>query len=153
FDKSGRPTPAAERAAAGLVHARLSIIDPRPVADQPMGNDDGSVWSCYHGADYGLHDEAKALEARGYRFRTHCDKEFVLRAYNAHEIEGMLPKLRGMVAFAIVDFRARRVPLVRVRLGLKPMVYSHLPGGFAFASTVRGVLPWLPEDRRAFSAE
>ena len=28
----------------GLVHARLSIIDPRPEADQPFGSDDGAVW-------------------------------------------------------------------------------------------------------------
>jgi len=153
FDERGRPTPAAEPAAAGLVHARLSIIDPRPVADQPMGNDDGSVWICYNGEVYGWRDEARALEARGYRFRTHCDTEFVLRAYEAYGIDAMLPKLRGMFAFAIVDFRTRRVHLVRDRLGLKPMVYAHVPGGFAFASTVRGVLPWLPDDRRGFSAE
>ncbi|MEO6566668.1 MAG: asparagine synthetase B, partial [Casimicrobiaceae bacterium] len=30
----------------GLVHARLSIIDPRPEADQPFGSDDGAVWIC-----------------------------------------------------------------------------------------------------------
>ena len=27
-----------------LIHARLSIIDPRPEADQPMSNDTGDIW-------------------------------------------------------------------------------------------------------------
>ena len=37
----------------------------------------------------------------------------------------LLPRLRGMFAFAIVDFRTKRVHVVRDRLGLKPIVYAH----------------------------
>jgi asparagine synthetase B (glutamine-hydrolysing) len=36
----------------GLLHTRLSIIDPRPEADQPMGNDAGDVWIAYNGEVY-----------------------------------------------------------------------------------------------------
>ena len=56
-----------------------------------------------------------------------------------------------MFAFALVDFRTRRVHLVRDRLGKKPLVYAHVDGALAFGSTVRSVLPWLPRDRRGFS--
>ncbi len=42
---------------------------------------------------------------RGVRFRTWCDTEFILRGYEAWGIEGLLPRLRGMFAFALVDFR------------------------------------------------
>ncbi len=139
-------------AAVGLVHARLSIIDPRPLADQPMGNADGGIWICYNGEVYGWAEAARELAAQGGAFRTHSDTEFILRGYEAWGIEGLLPRLRGMFAFAIVDFRTRRVHVVRDRMGLKPVVYAHRDGVFSFASTVRGVLPALAVADRGFSA-
>ena len=153
FDAHGAPCDESLAARAGLVHARLSIIDPRPVADQPMASDDGKIWICYNGEVYGWQDEARALEARGARFRTRSDTEFILRAYEAWGIEGVLKRLRGMFAFALVDFRTRRVHLVRDRLGLKPLVYASVDGSLAFGSTVRSVVPWLPQDRRELSPD
>jgi len=153
FDGRGRRLPDDAQADVGLVHTRLSIIDPRPIADQPMGNDDGSVWICYNGEVYGWQAAARELEAGGVRFKTWCDTEFILRGYEAWGIESLLPRLRGMFAFALVDFRAGRVHVVRDRLGLKPVVYAHTADGFAFGSLVRSVLPWLPAGARAFSAD
>lgn len=150
FDAGDRVADEALPAPAALVHARLSIIDPRPQADQPMGNDDETVWICYNGEVYGWQGEARLLEARGVRFRSRSDTEFILRAYEAYGIDGTLERLRGMFAFALVDFRTQRVHLVRDRLGLKPIVYAHIGGSLAFGSTVRSVLPWLPDDRRRF---
>jgi len=152
FDAAGARLADDAQAAAGLVHARLSIIDPRPIADQPMGNDDGSVWICYNGEVYGWADAARELAARGATFRTHSDTEFILRGYEAWGIEGLLPRLRGMFAFALADFRTRRVHVVRDRMGLKPIVYAQRDGTFVFGSTVRSVLPALPDADRAFSA-
>ena len=153
FDATGTRLADDALAAVGLVHTRLSIIDPRPDADQPMGTDDGALWICYNGEVYGWRDDAQELTDRGVRFRTWCDTEFILRGYEAWGIEGLLPRLRGMFAFAILDFRSRRVHVVRDRLGLKPIVYSHRDGAFAFGSTVRSVLPWLPRGERALSPE
>ncbi|MEJ7668464.1 MAG: asparagine synthase (glutamine-hydrolyzing) [Casimicrobiaceae bacterium] len=153
FDATGARAAEDAAAAAGLVHARLSIIDPRPIADQPMSSDDGAVWICYNGEVYDWQDEARLLAARGAQFRTRSDTEFILRAYEAYGIEGLLPRLRGMFAFAIADFRTRVVHLVRDRIGLKPLVYAHRDGSLAFGSTVRSVLPWLPPAARAFSPE
>ncbi len=153
FDAAGVRVADDAAAAIGLVHARLSIIDPRPAADQPMGTPDGALWICYNGEVYGWQDDAKALRERGVQFATWCDTEFILRGYEAWGIEGLLPRLRGMFAFALVDFRTRRVHVVRDRLGKKPVVYARTPQGFAFGSTVRSVLPWLPRDRRGFSPD
>ena len=153
FSAAGTRLPEGAPAAVGLVHARLSIIDPRPVADQPMGTDDDAVWICYNGEVYGWQDDARELTQRGAHFHTWCDTEFILRGYEAWGIEGLLPRLRGMFAFAIVDFRTRRVHVVRDRLGLKPIVYARRAGGLAFGSTVRSVLPWLPRAERGFSAD
>jgi asparagine synthase (glutamine-hydrolysing) len=151
FAADGARLPDDAPAPNGLVHARLSIIDPRPEADQPFGSDDGAVWICYNGEVYGWQRDAEALKARGAHFRTHSDTEFILHGYEAWGIEGLLPRLRGMFAFALVDFRTRRVHLVRDRLGLKPLVYAHHDGALAFGSTVRSVLPWLPRAARGLS--
>lgn len=136
-----------------LLHARLAIIDPRPEADQPMASDDGSLWLCYNGEVYGWGDDAAALKAQGATFRTRSDTEFILRGYEAWGIEGLLPKLRGMFAFALLDLKRRKLYLVRDRLGLKPLVYAHTPDGLAFGSLVRAVLPWLPAERRGFDPD
>jgi asparagine synthase (glutamine-hydrolysing) len=135
-----------------LLATRLAIIDPRPLADQPMGNDAGDVWISYNGEVYGWQEDARDLEAAGARFRTRSDTEFILRAYEAWGLD-MLPKLRGMFAIALLDLRRKRLILIRDRLGLKPLVYAHAPGEIGFASTVRALLPFLPQARRAFSPE
>lgn len=140
-------------ATTALIHTRLAIMDPRPEADQPFSNDDGSVWLCYNGEVYDWQQHADALRAQGVQFKTHADTEFILRGYEAWGLEGLLPKLRGMFAFAILDWNKREVFLVRDRMGLKPLIYTTANGGLAFGSLVRAVLPAVPKDKREFSAE
>ncbi|HEX7812198.1 MAG TPA: asparagine synthase (glutamine-hydrolyzing) [Burkholderiales bacterium] len=135
-----------------LLHARLSIIDPRPEADQPMSNQAGDVWICYNGEVYDWAGSAAELKALGYEFRNRSDTEFILHAYEAWGID-CLSRLRGMFSFAILDLRKQTVWLARDRMGLKPLVYSMLDGQLAFGSTVRSVLPFLPESKRDFCAE
>ena len=90
-----------------LTHTRLAIMDPRPEADQPFSNDDDSVWLCYNGEVYDWQQHAEELKTQGVQFKTHADTEFILRGYEAWGLEGLLPKLRGMFAFAIHDARAQ----------------------------------------------
>ena len=126
----------------GLLHARLSIIDPRPVADQPMGNDRGDVWIVYNGEVYDW--EAAAADLRALApFRTRSDTEFILRGYEAWGIDKLLERLRGMFAFGILDLAKGKVFLARDRMGEKPLVYASVNGELAFGSTVRSVLPFL----------
>ena len=136
-----------------FIHTRLAIMDPRPEADQPFSNDDGSVWLCYNGEVYDWQAHADELRSQGVQFKTHADTEFILRGYEAWGLEGLLPKLRGMFAFAILDWNKREVFVVRDRMGLKPLVYTTANGGLAFGSLVRAVLPAVPKDQRDFSAE
>lgn len=134
-----------------LLHARLSIIDPRPLADQPMANERGDIWLCYNGEVYDYAEPQAALLASGVRFRTRSDTEFILKAYEAWGIEGLLERLRGMFAFAIVDLRQGKIHLARDRFGEKPLLYAQIGDDFAFASLVRSLLPLLPRERRAFN--
>ena len=136
-----------------LLHARLSIRDPRPLADQPMLNRDGSVWLCYNGEVYGWEDDKAFLQRSGHEFFSTSDTEFILRGYEHWGWEGLLPRLRGMFALVIVDLRLGKVFCARDRMGLKPLVYYHdgAAGEFAFASLVRAVVPYLPPAKRDFS--
>ena len=136
-----------------LIHTRLAIMDPRPEADQPFSNDDGSIWLCYNGEVYDWQQHADELRRQGVQFKTHADTEFILRGYEAWGLEGLLPRLRGMFAFAILDWNKREVFLVRDRMGLKPLVYTTANGGLVFGSLVRAVLPALPKDQREFSSK
>jgi asparagine synthase (glutamine-hydrolysing) len=134
-------------ASRALIHARLSIIDPRPISDQPMVSNDGQVWICYNGEVYDWSRHAEELKSRGAVFKTRSDTEFILHAYQHWGID-MLTRLRGMFAIAILDSSKQKFWLVRDRMGLKPIVYSHFDGDFAFGSTVRSVLPFLPKNQR-----
>lgn len=136
-----------------LLHTRLAIIDPRPLADQPMTNDDESVWLVYNGEVYGWRDEAQALARHGVVFRSRSDTEFILRGYEAWGIEGLLPRLSGMFAFALLDIKAGKLHLVRDRMGEKPLLYAHGADGLAFGSLVRAILPWLPQSAHALNAD
>jgi asparagine synthase (glutamine-hydrolysing) len=136
----------------GLLHARLSIIDPRPEADQPMANERGDIWIIYNGEVYDWEGAAAELR-RAAAFRTRSDTEFILRGYEAWGIETLLARLRGMFAFAILDLKKAKAYLARDRMGEKPLVYSLVGDELAFGSTVRSVLPFLPPEKRGLSAE
>ena len=153
WDQNFHRSQALSPAYHALLHARLAIIDPRPEADQPMGNDDQSLWLSYNGEVYGWGSAAAELKRQGIVFRTRSDTEFILRGYEAWGIDGLLPKLRGMFAFALLDLKQRKLYLVRDRMGEKPLVYAHGEEGLAFGSLVRSVLPWLPEHKRAFDGD
>ena len=151
WDADFKPLPSNEAATHALVHTRLAIIDPRPEADQPMGNESGDVWLSYNGEVYNWQDDAQYLRQQGAVFTTRSDTEFILRAYEHWGIS-MLSRLRGKFALAILDIRRQQLWLATDRLGLKSVVYSSDQGNFAFASLVRALLPCLPADRRDWSA-
>ena len=135
-----------------LLHTRLAIIDPRPEANQPMSNARGDVWLSYNGEVYDWSADRDLLTASGVQFHTRSDTEFILHAYEHWGID-FVQRLRGMFALAILDLRKHALYVVRDRLGLKPVVYSHGAQGFAFASVVRALIPWLPPDKRTLSPQ
>lgn len=117
-------------------HRRLAILDLSPAGHQPMLSDDGEVGLIFNGCVYNFLEIRADLENRGHRFRSHCDTEVLLRGYLEWGIDRLMPRLRGMFAFAVWDNRQRTLTLARDRLGVKPMVYCPQDGGIAFASTV-----------------
>ena len=118
-------------------HRRLAIID-RAGGEQPMANENNSVWIVFNGEIYNHLDLRRDLEARGHRFRTHSDTEAIVHAYEEYG-DACVERLDGMFAFAIGDQNARRVLLARDRLGKKPLFHATLEGVLHFASEIKAI--------------
>lgn len=126
----------------GLGFRRLSIID-LAGGRQPMANEDGSLRGVFNGEIYNFKELRDLLTERGHAFATRSDTEVLLHGYEEWG-EDLVPRLRGMFAFALWDERLGKLFLARDRLGIKPLFYSLLPGALAFASEVKSLLA-VPE--------
>lgn len=130
----------------GLGHRRLSIIDLAGGA-QPLFNEDDSVVVVYNGEIYNFQELSEELAARGHRFRTHCDTEAIVHAWEEWG-EACVERFRGMFAFALWDRKRETLFLARDRLGIKPLYYATLADGTVlFGSELKSLL-LHPELRR-----
>tara|TARA_Y100001934_G_scaffold283354_1_gene402419 strand:+ start:1033 stop:2940 length:1908 start_codon:yes stop_codon:yes gene_type:complete len=132
----------------GFAHCRLSIIDLRENANQPMQDRSGNYHIVFNGTIYNFQVLRQDLETAGSRFRTKSDTEVLLEAYKKWGTN-CLERLNGMFAFAIWDRPKRKLFLARDRLGEKPLFYFSLPeGGLVFASELKALLahPASPRD-------
>ena len=84
-----------------LGHRRFAIIDLH-TGDQPMCNEDGTIWTVFNGEIYNFRELRTELEAAGHRFYTGTDTEVIVHAYEEWG-EKCLEHFRGMFAFAIWD--------------------------------------------------
>ena len=119
-------------------HRRLSIVDLAAGA-QPMGNEDDSLQITYNGEIYNHAGLRPALEAAGHRYKTRCDTETILHAYEQHG-RSCVEHFRGMFAFAIWDRNKRRLFCARDRLGIKPFYYWFDGRTFVFGSEIKVLL-------------
>jgi asparagine synthase (glutamine-hydrolysing) len=123
----------------GLAHRRLSIID-LSNGHQPLFNEDGSVVVVYNGEIYNFPELTTELLAAGHQFRTHCDTEVIVHAWEEWG-EACVDRFRGMFAFAIWDRNQGSLFLARDRLGIKPLHYALLSDGrLLFGSELKSLL-------------
>ena len=132
--------------AAGLGFRRLSIID-LDTGNQPISNEDGSVWIVFNGEIYNFPELRAELEARGHRFATNADTEVIVHLYEERGPR-CLEGLNGMFALAVWDERRRELLLARDRLGKKPLYYAELGDRLLFASELKSLLqhPLCPRE-------
>ena len=116
-------------------HRRLKIMDLSESAQQPMVDPELGLGIVFNGAVYNHPELRRELEGKGYRFYSHGDTEVLLKAYHAWGPD-FVQRLNGMFAFAIWERDSGRVLLGRDRLGIKPLYYAEIPGGFRFASSL-----------------
>jgi asparagine synthase (glutamine-hydrolysing) len=150
----GRGTKTLDGGKLILGHRRLSIIDLSAAGNQPMCNEDGSIWLTFNGEIYNYLALRAELEGRGHVFRSHSDSETIIHAYEEWGTD-CVRRLRGIFAFGIYDSLKRALFLARDHVGVKPLYYCRSPESFIFASQPRAILAsegFCPEiDRSAFS--
>ena len=122
----------------GLAARRLAIID-LARGDQPMQSEDGAITVVQNGELYEHHRLQAELEARGHRFRSHCDTEILPHLYEERGAE-FATGLRGMFAVALWDARERRLLLARDPFGIKPLYWRVAGGVLSFASELKGLV-------------
>ncbi|HXK61037.1 MAG TPA: asparagine synthetase B, partial [Acidobacteriota bacterium] len=70
---------------AGLGHRRLSIID-LSRGNQPLSNEDQTIWITFNGEIYNYRQLRKELQRSGHRFRTQSDTEVVVHLYEDYGV-------------------------------------------------------------------
>ncbi|HMO50442.1 MAG TPA: asparagine synthase (glutamine-hydrolyzing) [Kiritimatiellia bacterium] len=122
-------------------HRRLSILDLSERGRQPMTDARGDVVIAVNGEIYNYPGLKRELEPR-YSFASHSDSEIVLHGYREWGFHGLLKRMDGMYAIALYDKTERKVYLARDRSGIKPLYYSRVNGGFAWASELKALTTW-----------
>ena len=123
----------------GLGHRRLKIIDLSDRAQQPMTNEDGSIWLTYNGEIYNYKELREILKSKGHMFISQSDSEVVLHAYESWDIK-CLERFNGMFAFGLYDRKKEKLFLARDRLGIKPLFYHQDDKRLIFASEIKALL-------------
>ncbi|HUE97718.1 MAG TPA: asparagine synthase (glutamine-hydrolyzing) [Anaerolineales bacterium] len=133
-------------AGIGLGVRRLAIIDVKG-GDQPIPNEDESLWIVFNGESHNFPDLYADLVKRGHEFRTRSDTECILHLYEEYG-DDCVNHLRGQAAFALWDRKKRKLLLARDRMGKKPVFYTIHNGTLYFASELSALsaaLPYKPE--------
>lgn len=134
----------------GLGHRRLSIID-LGTGQQPMCNEDGTVWIAFNGEIYNYLELRKRLLESGHTFRTESDTEVIVHLWEDYGVQ-CVQYLRGMFAFGIWDAKQKALFVARDRVGIKPVYYCETPRTLAFGSEIKALLV-DPDVRRDVSLE
>ena len=125
-----------------LASARLSIID-LATGDQPVPNEDETVWTVLTGEIFNFIELRAELQGRGHQFRTRSDTEVIVHAYEEYG-DRFIERLSGQFAIALWDVRRQRLLLARDRVGIRPLFYTRIGGHLLFASEVKAILAVAP---------
>ena len=138
--------------AAALGHRRLAVIDLEG-GPQPMFNEDGRLALVFNGEIYNYRDLTRELTAAGHAFATRSDSEVLLHGWEQWG-RGLLPRLRGMFAFALWDRQDGALFCARDAFGVKPLYYCQTAEGtLLFASEIKAFLDHPAFEKRLNTAQ
>jgi asparagine synthase (glutamine-hydrolysing) len=126
------------RPGLALASRRLSIVG---LADgqQPVANEDRSVFAVFNGEFFDFPEKRAELVSRGHRLVTHCDTEIIPHLWEESQ-EGMFERLRGQFSVAVYDARRHQLNLGRDRFGICPLYWTRQGDWLLFASEIKGLL-------------
>lgn len=122
----------------GLGHTRLAIID-LCTGQQPICNEDETVWIVFNGEIYNYCALREELIARGHKFKSTSDTEVIVHLYEEYGAESVL-RLQGMFSFAIWDEKTHTLFVARDRIGIKPLYYVNTGKALVFGSEIKAIL-------------
>ena len=134
-----------------LGHRRLSIIDTRSIANQPMWDETKRYCIIFNGEIFNYKELRKGLEAKGVSFFSDSDTEVLLKLYIT-EKESSLNKLNGFFAFCIYDKQEQTMFLARDRYGIKPLLFQFDDDKFVFGSEMKSILAYGVEKNIDYSS-
>jgi asparagine synthase (glutamine-hydrolysing) len=124
-----------------LGHRRLSIIDTRDIAHQPMWDESKRYCIIFNGEIFNYRELRQALQAKGVSFFSESDTEVLLKLY-IHEGDSCLSGLNGFFSFCIYDREEQSLFLARDRYGIKPLLYLFDDDKFIFASEMKAMVEY-----------
>ena len=137
---------------AALGHCRLAIIDLAGGA-QPLYSEDKNLVIVFNGEIYNYKALTAELTALGHCFATRTDTEVLLHGWEQWGRE-LLPRLRGMFAFALWDRRTGTLFCARDMFGIKPLYYCRCADGtLLFASEIKAFLDHPSFEKRLNAAQ
>ncbi|MFN0054939.1 MAG: asparagine synthase (glutamine-hydrolyzing), partial [Planctomycetales bacterium] len=126
------------RPGIALASRRLSVVG---LADgqQPVSNEDGSVYVVFNGELFDFPEKRAELVSRGHRLRTQCDTEIIPHLWEESH-DSMFERLRGQFAIAVYDVHRHQLTLGRDRFGISPLYWTRQGDWLLFASEIKGLL-------------
>ncbi|MBP9926630.1 MAG: asparagine synthase (glutamine-hydrolyzing) [Cyclobacteriaceae bacterium] len=124
-----------------LGHRRLSIIDTRAVAHQPMRDITKRYTIIFNGEIFNYQELKIELEAKGISFNSESDTEVLLNLFIL-EKENCLNRLNGFFSFCIYDKQEQTFFLARDRYGIKPLLYLFDEDKFLFGSEMKALVEY-----------
>jgi len=119
---------------------RLSIIDVKS-GDQPLCNEDKSIWMVCNGEIYNHASLRTRLKSLGHSFRTGSDVEVIVHLYEEYG-DKFVEHLQGM--FTLFLSTPDGFFIARDRLGIKPLYEMQVGENYYYASEIRALLA-IPE--------
>lgn len=119
-----------------MIFRRLSILDLRQVADQPMVDEKNQISLVFNGEIYNYNQLKNELSAKGFIFKTKSDTEVILHGYKAWGTS-LCKKLEGMFAFVIIDKMKEKAIIARDQYGIKPLYFYKNDNFFYIGSEIK----------------
>lgn len=116
---------------------RLPIVG-RLEGQQPLSNEDETIFAVQNGEIFNYKELKKSLENKGHKFKTTCDTEVLVHLYEEYK-EDMIQYIDSEIyAFIIYDTKKDGFFVARDRFGLKPLYYTKdLENNYYFASELK----------------